>query len=97
MQDIICTNCGSINDYNVIVKSNQHTAYCNGCKKYIKNIPQEKTENLTMYFGKFKGQKINEIQDKQYLEWVLRASETLNEKYRTAIQERIDDIEFNSK
>lgn len=50
-----------------------------------------------MYFGKFKGQKISEIQDSQYLEWVLRASETLNEKYRTAIQERIDDIKFNSK
>lgn len=47
-----------------------------------------------MYFGKYKGEKITDIQDQQYLEWVLRTSETLNEKYRTSIQKRIDELKI---
>lgn len=95
MDKIICKNCGSIDDFKIVEKSNQHTAYCNSCGKYIKNIPQNKTEHLKMYFGKFKDQLISEIKDESYLEWVLRTNETLNHKYRTAIQDRINEIQNN--
>jgi len=93
MDNIVCKNCGSIDDYTVIEKSNQHTAYCKSCGKYIKNIPQSKTEHLKMYFGKFKDKLISEVDDEQYLDWVLRTNTTLNYKYRTAIQDRINEIQ----
>lgn len=95
MEDIICKNCGSINDYNTALKSTQNTAYCNSCGKFIKNIPQEKTEHLTIYFGKYKGQKITDIKDRQYLEWILKESSNINEKYRTAIQKQIDNLKLS--
>lgn len=93
MQDIICNNCGSINDYNIVVKSTQNTAYCNSCHKYIKNIPQEQTEHLRMYFGKYKDKLITEITDEQYLDWVLRTNTNLKDKYINAIRNRIIKIQ----
>jgi hypothetical protein len=71
MPDIICQNCGSINDYRTVMKSNQNTAWCNGCDKFIKNIPQGKP--ATLYFGKYKGRELSSMvsdDELKYLEWV---------------------------
>jgi hypothetical protein len=71
MPDIICQHCGSINDYRTIMKSNQDTAWCNGCDKFIKNISQGKPP--TIYFGKYNGREISSMvttDEVNYLRWV---------------------------
>jgi hypothetical protein len=71
MPDIICQHCGSINDYSSIMKSNQLTAWCNGCDKFIKNISQGKTPQL--YFGKYIGREIASMtsaEELRYLKWL---------------------------
>jgi hypothetical protein len=61
MQDIICKNCGYINDYRTELKANNNVAYCNGCDKYIKNIPQNNMPML--HFGKYKGKLVTDIEN----------------------------------
>ena len=67
--DIICKKCGSVNDYKTELKNSQNVAHCNGCGKFIKNIPYQKPK---MYFGKYKDKFISDITDINYLDWVLR-------------------------
>ena len=68
MEEIICKNCGLVNDYNTVFKSNQKTAWCNGCGTFIKNIPHSLPR---FYFGKYKGGKVGECSDMGYLNWFL--------------------------
>ena len=73
MEDIICTNCGNINDYRVEEKANNHVAFCNGCGKFIKNIPHSE-KPPQFYFGKYKGKLISDFstpEELQYLDWAL--------------------------
>lgn len=68
MQDITCTNCGSINDY--YVKKGVHsTAFCNTCDRYIKHLPKENKE-LVIYFGKFKGTALKDFTSKEHVDWL---------------------------
>ena len=65
-----CQHCGLINDYNIILKSNQATAWCNGCDKFIKNVPYK---SPMLYFGKYKERLISSMVSKEeveYLQWV---------------------------
>src|SRR4051812_12897154 len=87
--DVICKNCGSVNDYHIARKANNDVAYCNGCDKYIKNIPQRNAPML--HFGKYKGQFIKDIEDVSYLEWV-RDKVKLSESTRFALLERIKSL-----
>lgn len=92
MPDIICQHCGSINDYRTIMKSNQNTAWCNGCDNFIKNIPQGKPPML--YFGKHKGRLIASMTDQEevnYLKWVLDQSWCSN-LYRKQISEHLNTV-----
>lgn len=71
--DVICQNCGSINDYRPVMKSNQNTAWCNGCDKFIKNLPQGKPPML--FFGKYKGRLISTMlndEEIRYLQWMVQ-------------------------
>lgn len=73
MQDITCQHCGNINDYRTIQKSNQLTAWCNGCDKFIKNIPQGKPAQI--FFGKYKDRFIDSLTAKdevEYLQWLIQ-------------------------
>jgi phage FluMu protein Com len=88
MEEIICKNCGSIDDY--ITKSNgPHTeARCNGCGKHIKFI--SKDSEPTLYFGKYCKWKVKNITDKNYLEWLLENHDSLKNPIREAIKTQID-------
>lgn len=69
--EVTCLNCGSINDYEIILKANQATAWCNGCGKFIKNVPYKAP---ALYFGKFKGRDIASMLAKdevEYLQWLI--------------------------
>lgn len=90
MSEIVCTKCGSINDYRTVQKSNNLVAYCNGCGSFIKNIPHDKPR---LYVGKFKGIAIEEIQDLKYLQWAFNTL-ALSAKQKTAITDRIHDLQF---
>lgn len=89
MSDIICINCGSIDDYTIQEKSNNSCAYCNGCGKFIKNIPKNNTEGLRFYLGKYNQVLISECEDLNYLEWMVKTV-TLKPNYKTAIENQIN-------
>lgn len=72
--EIICQNCGSVNDYEVILKSDQATAWCNRCTKFIKNIPYKPP---TLYFGKYKDRLISSMLEKEEVEYLQWASTQL--------------------
>jgi hypothetical protein len=69
MDDIVCKNCGLINDYRVERKANNDVATCNGCGKFIKNIPYSKP---ALFFGKYAGKPIENYENGEvsYLKWV---------------------------
>jgi hypothetical protein len=66
--DIVCQNCGLVNDYKVI-ETNHLTAYCNGCNRYIKHLPKPNKE-LVIYFGKYKGTALKDFTSKEHVSWL---------------------------
>ena len=69
--DIVCNNCGSVNDFRTEKKANNLVAYCLGCGRYIKNIPYSAP---SLYFGKYKNTKIKDFTTPEmmnYLHWAL--------------------------
>lgn len=69
MQDIICNNCGLINEYQVKQTQLHTTAYCNGCGKYIKHLPKENKDHV-IYFGKYKGTPLKDFLTKEHVNWL---------------------------
>jgi hypothetical protein len=90
MQDVVCKNCGSVNDYTIVKKANNNCAYCNGCEKFIKNISYSVPK---FYFGKYKGVAVSEVTDISYLNWFLENIETLTENGRKNIKEQIAKLQ----
>jgi len=84
MKDVTCTNCGLINDFETRISGPHKSAYCNGCGKYIKHLPQENPK-LKLYFGKYIDREISSMtlkEEIEYLKWVLEKHTTLPDKYR---------------
>lgn len=88
-KDIVCQSCGLINDYAVHEKANNHCAFCNGCGRFIKNIPYKEP---SFYVGKYKGRPINTIDDVSYLEWAQRTMK-LSAQLRDAINYQLDYLQ----
>lgn len=89
--EVTCIRCGLIDDYEVRQSGPHKTAYCNGCGKYIKHLPQENS-NLKLYFGKYKDREITSLTGKEevdYLKWVLERHTTLSDKYRIVISKHL--------
>ena len=89
MEEIICNNCGPVNDYIVERKANNDVATCSRCGRYIKNIPRAVP---MLYVGKYKGIPISEIEDMNYLKWALKEMK-LTAAIRTAMTKRISEFE----
>ena len=72
--EVVCTSCGSINDYKIELKSNQRVCTCNGCGKFLGNRPKDNNEydvkQQRMPFGKYQGEVIYQMTDLNYLRWV---------------------------
>ena len=86
--EIICKSCGTIDDYRTEKKANNLVAYCNGCGKYIKNIPYSEP---ALHFGKYSGSLIKDLirpEEINYLHWVY-ANVRLNESLKRAIENHI--------
>lgn len=71
-KEVVCTSCGSINDYTITEKSNQRVCTCNGCGKFLGNKPKDNydVKNQRMPFGKYQGEVIYQMIDLNYLRWV---------------------------
>ena len=91
IEDIICKNCGSVNDYEIRINLHK-TAYCCSCGKYIKHIA---TEPPMFYYGKYSQVPISEITDKSYLTWAISNIKNLKTKLKEAIQEQINKLSCN--
>jgi hypothetical protein len=87
-QILTCRKCGISDSIDVIEKSGHHIAYCARCNAYIKHLP---TQEPQFYFGKYKGCKIAEVEDIQYLQWALKALK-LGASVRVAITTRIKTL-----
>ena len=62
---IKCKKCNSEN-IRIEEKSNNKCAFCNECDSFIKNVPYAEPQ---FYIGKYKGIKINQCTDKEYMQW----------------------------
>jgi len=83
--DVICKNCGTMNDYRTEKKANNLLAYCLSCGAYIKNIPYTEP---AIHFGKYKGKFIKDYHTRdevRYLQWAYQNIK-LNESVRRAIE-----------
>jgi len=90
MADIICKKCGLINSVHVVEKNGQKTVWCDGCGAYIKNLGYAEDK---FYFGKYKGIKVSDCVDKQYMEWFLNAPTIKkSEKMREALRKQIETL-----
>jgi uncharacterized protein (DUF3820 family) len=94
MEEIICKNCGSINDYDFELRNGQKVAWCKSCKTFIKNIPYN---DPALYFGKYKGKAIKDYftpDEVNYLHWIRNNPDIwdrkLNQRTRDAINLRLD-------
>lgn len=90
MRDIVCTKCGLMNSTNIVEKNRQKVCFCAGCGAYIKNIGYAEDK---FYIGKYKGRKVCEVDDKNYLSWFLNESSIKKSpKMREAIEEKIKKL-----
>ena len=89
---IKCPKCGS-EEYYTELKANNNVARCSKCDTFIKNVPYSEP---TFYFGKYKNERVSEIEDIGYLKWAL-AKTKQNESMRNSIQKRIDSLEYIRK
>ena len=80
MEEVICQRCGLVDDYRTTEAGPHIKAICNGCDRYIKILPQHKSTDLTLYFGKYKGRKVSSLTNAQELSWLQWAIENCSLK-----------------
>lgn len=86
---IECQNCGLVDDYTIQQAGPHQSAYCNGCSKYIKHIPQNKP--VTIYFGKYKGRELASLKSEdelRYLTWLTNTG-NIKPNLKTAIDKHL--------
>ena len=93
MEHIKCPKCGAVDKYYTELKANNNVARCSKCDTFIKNISYNEP---SFYFGKYKGKKVSEVEDMQYLKWFIGNTKP-SESMRNAVQKQIDRFEFLAK
>lgn len=88
-EEVVCKNCGLIDDYSIVIKSGHQVAFCNGCDNYIKSIAYQDLLALRMFMGKYKGKRICDIDDVSYLRWAYDNMTALKPRYLEAIDLQI--------
>lgn len=86
--NVICPNCGLVNDYTITEKANNSVCTCNGCDNFLGNKPKGSTQ-LRMPFGKYKGRLISDVAiiDIPYLLWYYReCKEKLSKNIITSLE-----------
>lgn len=72
-KEVICPNCGLVNDYTIEQKANNNVCTCNGCGRFLGNKPKDANDQR-IPFGKYKDRLIADIaiSDIPYLLWFYR-------------------------
>lgn len=87
--NVICKNCGLINDYSIKAIGNNNVCNCNGCGTFLGNHPHEYNyKEVRMPFGKYKDELVSEISDIPYFEW-LNNSVKLKGNLKKAVLQKI--------
>lgn len=87
---IICQNCGNVDDYSVKQAGPHQSAYCNECDAFIKHLPQNNPVSV-MPFGKYKGRELKSLKDDEevrYLQWFIQMPD-LKPRIKEAIQSHL--------
>lgn len=96
MKTLFCNHCHKEVGFLIEKKSNNNVAFCSDCGCYIKNVPNsflgiEKTYHV-FYFGKFKGIKVKDCTDKNYLLWAMNNLTNVSDSFLDAIFERLEEL-----
>lgn len=86
--EIICNECGDVDNYRTEKKGNNLVAYCQKCGAYIKNLPYSEP---ALYFGMYKGTKIKDFTTPKmlnYLHWAYN-NVKLTHNIRQAIKKQL--------
>lgn len=96
MKTLFCKKCSKDVTFIIEKKVNNNVAYCTVCGCYIKNVPNHfleiKTENHIFPFGKYKGVKISECLDKDYLLWAFNNLDKMSDSFLDAIFDRLTEL-----
>ena len=95
MNTILCKHCKKDVEFTTQKKANNYVAYCSECGSYIKNISHSdmgiSKPDPEFPFGKYKGTKVFECNDLDYLEWCLNTL-TLNDKFMDCVYYRLEEL-----
>jgi hypothetical protein len=74
METLFCKKCNSEQEYYDVPNPPHISAYCGSCDSFIKYVPKNGTKintDIMIHFGKYKGTKIKDCIDKNYIAWVI--------------------------
>lgn len=91
MEEVTCQKCQTTNEFYVEESGPHLKALCNHCHSYIKFVSRD--NKVVFHFGKYKDKEVSEIEDIQYLKWVLGNIDKLSSKMKDAIQKQMSSFE----
>ncbi|WP_128545111.1 hypothetical protein [Larkinella soli] len=92
---LTCHTCGHTTTPLVRQNGPHLEAVCPECKAHLRFLPQPLTE-LKIYWGKYTGRRIGEVQDAGWLSWCYDNIRTLNSRYRQALKEQIERLRYQT-
>lgn len=87
--DILCQQCGLVNDFTECQAGPHRSAYCNKCGNFIKHLKQ--SEIVFIYFGKYQGRELSSMKSSEeltYLNWLTLAP-NLKKSLKAAIDKHL--------
>lgn len=95
-ENVICKKCYSINNYSVVEKNGNNICRCNDCDTFLGCKPHSPGGAKKIYFGKYKGLLISEINDPGYLEWLIENA-NVKGSLLLAIENQLAELIINDK
>lgn len=96
MKTLYCKCCKKDVTFVVVKKSNNNVASCSECNHFLKNVSNNdlgiKTVGHIFPFGKYKGTKISECNDVDYMDWFLKNVD-ISKSIKDEVFERILKID----
>ncbi len=96
MKTLFCNHCHKEVTFLIQKKANNNVAFCTECGCYLKNVPNSfleiETTDHVFPFGKYKGIKINDCTDKQYMIWAMNNLTTMSDNFLDALYNRLEQL-----
>jgi hypothetical protein len=101
MEKLYCPQCGH-DEYKTFERTyttksgevrSHYQAICSKCDSYIKNLPQLHKPKTLIYFGKYKSLHTYQVNDVQYLKWMLTTDKVQSDqRLKIAVEIRLKEI-----